>query len=111
MQCKGESMFENGGKMGKKSIVIEMMEKSTSSYGFHYAAYESWLRRFREVKGVFQSRDLNIRGNKRFKKRLHIVIICVMLLTLTGCIQMKDCSKEVTYLRVGWKLRVKNKNA
>ena len=25
-----------------------------------------------------------------FKKRLHIVIICVMLLTLTGCIQMKD---------------------
>lgn len=28
MQCKGESMFENGGKMGKKSIVKEMMEKA-----------------------------------------------------------------------------------
>lgn len=39
---------------------------------------------------MFQSKDLNIRGNKRFKKRLHIVIICVMLLTLTGCIHMKD---------------------
>ena len=40
---------------------------------------------------MIQSRDLKIRGeNKRFKKRLHIVLICVMLLTLTGCIQMKD---------------------
>jgi preprotein translocase subunit SecD len=38
---------------------------------------------------VFQSRDLNIRGNKRFKKRLHIVIICVLLLTLTGCNQIR----------------------
>lgn len=27
MQCKGESMCENGGKMGKKSIVMEMMKK------------------------------------------------------------------------------------
>jgi hypothetical protein len=43
MQCKGESMCGNGGKMGKKSIVIEMMEKSSSSYSFHYAAYESCL--------------------------------------------------------------------
>nr|WP_314465175.1 hypothetical protein [uncultured Clostridium sp.] len=37
---------------------------------------------------MFKSRDLNIRGNKSFKKRLHIVIICVLLLTLTGCNQI-----------------------
>lgn len=41
-------------------------------------------------KRLFQYRNVNIRGNKRFKKRLHIVIICVMLLTLTGCIQIND---------------------
>lgn len=38
---------------------------------------------------MFQSRDLNIRGNKRFKKRLNIVIICVLLLTVTGCNQIR----------------------
>jgi hypothetical protein len=36
-----ESVFENGGKMGKKRIVIEMVEIGSSSYGLHYTAYES----------------------------------------------------------------------
>ncbi|PPK80596.1 hypothetical protein BXY41_106186 [Lacrimispora xylanisolvens] len=42
--------------MGKKSIVIEIMEKRLSPYGFHYAGYEGYRWRFsREVEGVIQS--------------------------------------------------------
>lgn len=42
--------------MGRKSIVIEIMEKRLSLHGFHYAGYEGYRWRFsREVQGVLQS--------------------------------------------------------
>ena len=42
--------------MGKKSIVIEVMKKRLSPYGFQYAAYEDNRWRFsREKDGLIQS--------------------------------------------------------
>jgi hypothetical protein len=44
-----------GGKMGKKSIVVEIVEKRLSPYGFHYAAHENYRWRFsRKVGDVTQ---------------------------------------------------------
>ncbi len=42
--------------MGKKSIVVEIMEEKLSPYGFHYAAYENYRWRFsREVEEITQA--------------------------------------------------------
>jgi hypothetical protein len=42
--------------MGKKSIVVEVMKKRLSPYGFQYAAYGGYRWRFnREKDGMIQS--------------------------------------------------------
>lgn len=49
-------LYRKRGKMGKKSVVVKIMEKRLSPYGFQYVGYDHLIWTFsREVDGLIQS--------------------------------------------------------